>query len=377
MRGTIFTTIVAVFLSSLCFVSSAFAQDDASVVVLRFERFNVNDDAMKAFYSALESTINEHPDLQVKEGGEVTIQDLILTAGCEEPNPECLSGLRDIIDADQIVFGSVQQSDDVYLITIKNFDFAEGRFVREAVDQTVEGSLEEVERALPAIVENFLYGPVGSIEVLVDGAQSPEVLFNGEKMGLAPTTLENLPLGEHVVTLRTDDGEEQTETVVLRHNEPETLQFTFESGLTDTDPVASSDGAPSAVPGWIVVGVGVAAVGFGIFETLQVASVDDDFDALCAEEGNVCNGSNAALGSPEAAARATQLEDDGSTAKTLQLVGFSVGGAALIVGSYLLYRSYSYEGAEVDTDAGLGFNDLDVRFGPTRDGAAASVGFTF
>jgi len=248
--------------------------------------------------------------------------------------------------------------------------------VREVVDQTVEGNLEEVTAAMPAIVENFLYGPVGSIEILVEGAESPEVLFNGEKVGLAPTTLDNLPLGEHVVTLRTDDGEEESETVVLRHNEPETLQFTFESGLVEEEPVVASEG-PSVVPGWIAVGVGVAAVGFGIFQTLQVSSIDSDFEALCAQPGNVCEGANAALGSPEAAARAKELEDDGSTAKTLQLVGFSVGGAAILVGSYLLYRAYSHEGAEVDTDSELGLRDLDIRVGPTQGGAAASFGFDF
>lgn len=377
MRSRILS-IIAGLLITVALLPHAFAQsgDDVGVTVLKFERFDVPDDVMETFYSELRRGIDGHPELAALERAEVTIQDLSLTAGCDEPDEACLTSLRDILDADQIVFGSVQQSENVYLFTIRNFDFAEERFVREVTEQTVEGDFSTLQRAIPAIVENFLYGEVGTLEVAVEGAQDAEIFVNGQKVGLAPTVLNNLPLGEHVVMVRTADGEEQSESVILRYDAPRVVSFQFQADSVIDDPVVADDAGPSTVPGWITVGVGVAGIGFGIFQTLAVSSIDDDFDALCAAEGNVCEGSSAALGSPQAAAEARSLEDDGSTAKTLQLVGFSVGGAAILVGSYLLYRAYSYEEPEPKYGT-LDWRNLELEFGPTRDGAAASLGVKF
>ncbi|MEZ4460367.1 MAG: hypothetical protein R3E66_11705 [bacterium] len=359
---------IAWFAMFTLFGGVAFAQKSgASVVILKFDRFNVPDDIMATFDKELSRAVEENDETYVKPGGELTIQDLALTAGCESPTVDCLSGLRDLVDADQIIFGSVQRSDDVFLFTIRNFDFGEGDFIREVNDQTVKGTNDEVREAIPAIVENFIFGPVGKLEVTLSGVKSAELFINGEKMGVAPTTLENLPLGEHVVMVRSDDGKEESQTVILRHNAMETLSFDLDSA----SPVSDSGERMSPAIGWAVVGVGLAAIGFGVYETLEVGRVDDDFDALCAREGNVCEGSNAALKDAATAAEADDLKSQGSTAKTLQLVGFSVGGAAALVGGYLLYKAYS--GADEEAAAS------NMRFGvsPTADGAAASFQANF
>ncbi len=346
----------------------AFGQKNgASVVILKFERFNVPDDVMTTFYKELNRVVDENDDMDVKPGGEITVQDLALTAGCDAPTVDCLSGLRDIVDADQIIFGSVQRSDDVFLFTIRNFDFGEGIFVRDVADQTIQGTNDEIKAAIPAIVENFVYGAVGSLQVSLNGSKSAEIFLNGEKMGFAPTTIENLPLGEHVVMVRAEDGTEKSQTVILRHNESENVEFSF--ALANTDTVAESSGV-SPVIGWVVVGVGVAAIGLGVYETLEVGRVDDEFADLCARPGNNCEGANAALGSPADAAIADDLQAQGSSAKTLQLVGFSVGGAAALVGGFLLYKAYSGGGEEADTELGFGFT-------PSPDGVAASLNGTF
>jgi hypothetical protein len=358
----------AVWFVLLTLVSGmAFGQKNgASVVILKFERFNVPDDVMSTFYKELNRVVDENDDMDVKRGGEITVQDLALTAGCDAPTVDCLSGLRDIVDADQIIFGSVQRSDDVFLFTIRNFDFGEGNFVRDVADQTIQGTNDEIKAAIPAIVENFLYGAVGTLEVSLKGSKSAEIFLNGEKMGFAPTTLENLPLGEHVVMVRADDGTEKSQTVILRHNASETVDFVFAGATPD---VVSTSSGVSPVLGWAVVGVGVAAIGFGVYETLEVGRVDDDFAALCARPGNTCEGANAALSSPADAAEADDLQAQGSSAKTLQLVGYSVGGAAVLVGGFLLYKAYS-GGEEAESELGFGF-------APTPDGVAASLNGTF
>lgn len=350
--------------AAICLVSSA-SYAESSVVILKFETFKVDKPIVEAFDAAMESGINNHEDMKVKASGQLTVQDLALTAGCDSPNAECLSQLGGMVGADQLIFGSLQQSDDVLMFNMRLFDFSERRFTREVTDVTVRGTQSEIIDAIPAIIENFVYGSVGVLEILVDSG-SPEVYLNGEKVGRAPTLIENLPLGEHVVLLKDASGDEQTQTVILRRGQPTKLEFAF--GTVADTPVASS--GPSTVPGWILVGVGAVGVGFGIYQTMEVGRVDDDFAALCAQPGNVCEGSNAALGSPEDAGRARTLEDEGSSAKTMQLIGFSVGGAALVTGGYLLYRAYTHTTDE-QTDG------VTVHVTPHRNGISAGMGFSF
>jgi hypothetical protein len=172
----------AVWFVLLTLVSGmAFGQKNgASVVILKFERFNVPDDVMSTFYKELNRVVDENDDMDVKRGGEITVQDLALTAGCDAPTVDCLSGLRDIVDADQIIFGSVQRSDDVFLFTIRNFDFGEGNFVRDVADQTIQGTNDEIKAAIPAIVENFLYGAVG----ITQGLQVGRDIFEWREDGI-------------------------------------------------------------------------------------------------------------------------------------------------------------------------------------------------
>jgi len=335
----------------------------ASVVILKFDQFNVDGPVASAFYNNLQRGISDHPDLEVKTSGELTIQDLVLASGCDSASVECLSGLGGMVGSDSLIFGSVQQSDDVVMFNIRQFDFAERRFVRDVSEATVRGTPGQVIDALPAVVDNFLYGPIGSVEILVDQG-TPELFLNGDKVGRAPTLLENLPLGEHVIMIRSEDGTEQSRTVILRRGTTQEVQFSLGGGGAQPERVSTG---PSAIPGWILVGVGAAGIGFGIFQTLEVGRIDDEFEALCAKPGNTCEGPNAALSGPEDASRARSLTDDGGTAKTLQLVGFSVGGAALAVGGYLLFRAYSHSDEE----------SLSFHVSPTKDGISAGMGFSF
>lgn len=361
---------------------SAFAQDSASVVILKLERFDASDDLVDAVQRALERGIEAHGEMTVKDGGEMSIKEFALTAGCEEVNDECMKTLRDFVDADRVVFGSVQQSDDVSLFTLKMYDFAESRFVSEVTDQTVQGDISQIREVLPAVVENFLYGDVGILTVNVVGADGPELFFDGEKVGLAPTTLENLPLGEHVVSLKTADGEEQTEKVVLRAESPTTLEFQFGDAVTDPggggseEPVASSGGG-SKVPGIVAIGVGVVGIGVGAFGAAQVSRANADYDALIANEAFVDPDSNLFVDGQQDAARDAGLHPEdidrrGKTFQTIEFIGFGVGAAGVITGVILLATS---GGGESDT--GSAKLPVDIQVAPTRGGIAASLGFRF
>jgi hypothetical protein len=350
------------------------ANTGESVVILQFETFNTEQQVMDVFYSHLHEAIEQKEGLYVKPGGDATIGDLILTAGCESATAECLEGLSDFIDGDKLVFGSVQYSDGVHLFTIKMFDFSEGAFVREMSDQTIEGEAAEISENIKAVVEGFIYGDVGQVAVDVSGVDEAVVLFNGEKRGLAPTKLDGLPLGQHVVTVRAESGKEQSKTVVLRQGRTSQLTFNFETTGDGEDGPGRASGGAYVVPGWAAVGVGVAGLAVGILGTTQVADANRRGDeAVCGPENApvLCDG----VSSGDADSLNSELEQQGATGKTLQAVGFSVAAAGIAVGSYFLFQSFG--GGSAETEAPAANNNLRFNIAPSKKGVSMGLSVDF
>ncbi len=362
------------------FALPAFAQDGkqdadssgASVVLLQFETFNVDQKVMDEFYVTLHENVDAHEKMHVAPGGDVGINDLILTLGCEEANAECLRGLDQFVEGDRIVFGSVQHSEGVYLLSLQMFDFATGDFIREVTDETVEGDEEQVRRGIEAVIQGFLYGDIGELEVLVTGAEAPTVSFDGEELGRAPLRAEELPLGEHAVTLKTSDGREQSKKVVLKRGSASKVHFKFDEapGGSDSTPVGSK---AYIVPGWASVGIGTIGLVAGAIGTVQVGSFESEASSM------VCGDALCSAASPT---RANKLQDDMDSAYTMSMIGYSVAAVGLAAGGYLLYEGY-FGGSTESAPADSGEDDIEpspeVSFGiaPRSDGASfgVTVGF--
>lgn len=316
--------------------SSDPARSGTSTVILQFDEMNVSQGFMETFYRTLNEEINRQDEMYVVEGGEVTIDELIVTVGCEEPNPECLTGLQEYVEADRIVFGSIQRSGDAYLFSIKLFDFAEERFLREVPEQSVEGEEATVQEAIPAIVESLIYGDTGTLRVTQEGVEddSARIFVDGKKMGVAPAQLENLPLGQHAVTVRTEDDREKTKLIVLRHDQSQEVQFDF-----GTTKAGADDGRGSPALPYTVTGVGLAGLAVGIVGHAQNAKFSNrEQDLLCAGGGAVCgDGEDPGEVGQRAADTARKVENTA----LLSTVGYSVGLVGIGVGGYMLFQHYS------------------------------------
>ncbi len=365
-----------VMMAMMALPSVVAAQDRASVIVMKFEEFDAEPEVVAALGESLSAGISAHADMQVKGGPEMTIKDLTLTAGCGQPDEKCMQMLRDFIDADRVVFGSVQGSGDVHLFSMKMFDFADGRFINSVADQTIEGDVDHVREVLPAVVEGFLYGDVGTLTVEVVGAESPDLIFDGAKVGLAPTTLENLPLGEHVVSVRTTAGDEKSQRIVLRYNQPANVEFVFRGGMAQTKPDKSASGR-SIVPGVVSLGLGVIGVGVGAFSSLQVSGANSDNEKL-RDQGFVDSDAGAFTDSDAvAAAKSADLDPAaikkrGETFQTIQWIGYGVGAVGIGVGLVLMIRAMGGEESAATTALPFDFGIM-----PTADGAAASFRTSF
>jgi len=367
-------------------VTPATAQDSGAgdsggvgTVILNFEKRKVSGDVMETFYESLESTVDASDEMKTVPGGEVTIQEMIVTAGCQEPNAECLSGLGDYVEGQRMIFGSIKRSGEAYLFTFRMFDFAEKKFVRRATEQTVEGDPATVKEAIPGVVEGFIHGDVGTVRVSARGVDGEaKVYFDGERVGTAPTRLEDMPLGQHAITVETASGAEKTKLVILRKDGEASVAFDFVEGVPVGARGTDTGSGSSPVLGYTAAGVGIAGLVVGIVGQIENADAVDESEALRCNGGDtICNPPGAQQRTAgELAALAEDRDSRVTNTAVISTVGYSVGLIGLGTGGYLLYRHFSgsSNGGE-STSKAASVDSVQLRPGP--DGVQMGVSLSF
>jgi hypothetical protein len=329
--------------------TEAWAQED-TIDILAFETFDTSDEVMKIFYDALEEGISGHPEMKVVDGANVTLPDMLLTLGCTDGVETCLPTLSGVLPVNKIAFGSVQRSDDIFLFTIKMYNLDQKAFTHVIEDQTVKGDIDRLKMVVPAIIDSMLYGPVGKMTVNLAGASSAEVFFDGRKLGEAPRQFGDLPLGEHVVTVRTN-GQEESRTVIVERGEPLTIDVKFDGALDDPTSGGSASN-PYAVPAYATLGVGVAGLVVGALGQVQLGGQEDEAQSLYGGRDSV---------SPAEQADVLERRQAMNASYTQMMVGYSVGAAGLVGGAALLFLSMNQDSGEPS-----------VAVVPTRGGGAVT-----
>lgn len=319
-----------------------FAQGKAEgVVMMRLGATDVPDDVMDFLYMDLGEQIDGHPNLEVRPGGEMTLEELVVVMGCEEANRECLMSIKDMVKADRVVFGEVKGGEGTYTFNLAMFSFREGNFVGRVDNYVADASAEAVIESISALSEYLLYGNVGQLKVAVRGAEKASVFVNGERVGETPLERTDLPLGPVTVTVRSASGEERSQKMMLRRQKPESVSFE----LVPSKKVATIGTNPtpaSVTPGvsnpwmWPAVGtltVGVAGVAVGIISQIDLGAANDEASALVTSRGSL---------PLSGTVRASELQKEMDRAHTLRIVGFSVGTLGLTVGGLLLHRAMTH-----------------------------------
>ena len=336
-------SLCAALLALVGWSATASAQQDEPkrVMVLPFDTMDVDEEVTQRLSSRIEESLKEHPTKQLVSGGEISLNDMIVTVGCEGATPECLSQLSDFVEADQLLFGSVQRSEDVHLFTLRLFDFETSSFEAEIVDQTVDGDADRVKQAIPALIDGLFYGDVGQMTIAVEGADTYEVFVDGESVGDGSTTIEGLALGEHVVMTRAQSGEEQTQQVLVERGEAAEVAFRFSDKAT---PVRGEAGGNRLlVPGVGLVVAGLTGLGYGTAQYLAYRRESERFNDL-----TVCTNPQATSpsdpecrialrdGSPAQVEEVRALEGR-EMKRSRAMLGWGVGGALTVLGGSLIH----------------------------------------
>ena len=112
---------------------------------------------------------------------------------------------------------------------------------------------------------------------------------------------------------------------IVLADEPRTPSSTEPHDDTSTP----DDGSGRRTTGWVLSGVGVVALGIGIFEGVKTLSIKSDADTLCGGRAPTCD-------NPTAAAAARDRRSQAVPASWISTAGFVLGAAGLGVGIYLI-----------------------------------------
>ncbi len=355
----------------LAWSSQAFAQDKtgASVVVLKFNTTGVEQELTDLFFLELHEQIRAHQEMHVAGSGEVTIQDLMLMAGCSEPTADCMKGLSDFIEGDRVVFGSISKANEAYNFNVSMFDFKQGRYMRELKDFSLTGNVRDVQAQLPVVAEALFYGNVGVLEVSVEGTGAARVFVNDVDKGRTPLSLSELPLGEVTVTVWGDDESEHSETVILRHDQPAEVVFAI-----DAPTVVASGKSSSSTP-YMVSGIALASIGVAGLVTAAIGHMD--LEQLNNQASSMLASGQTAINSSQAS-KTQDLQADMNTAQTMRVVGISAGAVGIVAGSILLVKAFTSGGSDdVAPPVADSSTIRNLRVAPSTSGIGFSLGGNF
>jgi hypothetical protein len=186
--------------------------------------------------------------------------------------------------------------------------------------------LEELQPRIPSVAITLSGASLDQATVDIDGRDVTEAAREGAV---------DVDPGERVVRATAEGFEAAETTVTLEEGASAVaVQLTLqalpapEPGPTGTSrpgqPPDTVDEPGSMIPGFVVMGVGVAAVGVGIATGVVAMGKADELSTNCPVR-SACPPDN------------ESLEDDARLFGTVSTVGFIVGGAALAGGAVLLW----------------------------------------
>jgi len=360
---------VAAFVSIWGAPGTALAADTA-VAVLGIEAGEGAPDALStAITDALRQRVAATKAFRLVPGRDLVEVKLVFS--CPDEAPSCMAQAGKSLGATKLIFGGVKKSaGDSYVVTLKLLDTTRGvvdAFVAEQVARgqaTPAGVRGPVQKWFATLTGQ---GAVGVIRVRGDliGAS---VALDGAPVGTLGTddlVLSSVPAGRHEIVVTNAGQDPVRREVMLGSGEtaqveiaspgasgtaPGPLTQPVATQLTDRGERARPRGLKTAT--WAVLGAGLVGVAMGVYYGLEVQKVNSDLDEyrrfpcrtnpsqVCDSAGKVALPLKDIKGAQE---YVDAKKSDGKRLETFQYLSFGIGGALMVAGGYLFYRSYLAE----------------------------------
>lgn len=392
------------------------AQAATSVAVLGVRALDGDTELERRLSHALRETAASFDDYVVGNR-QLSLEQMTLAHGCEEPDATCLTEVAATLGVQQLFYGTIEVINAAavsennaarsYELTLFSFEVGKGAIEHVSLRQLTSAQLASsgAARAITSRLLQRLTGRImtGYIIVTAD-AQRAEVEVNGIRRGALDAsgvfTLE-LPTGGHMIrVVPRGDGRGEERAVRIRPGQSTRVAFEATSvsapvtaaatGPAEADAEAEAPLAPSPkaprrslrrILGWVSVGIGGVLAAGTIYSWVRLKQISEDPDWMAYRAsfprgasgvGDVCP--EAAKGTlaqraPESAGLEQRANDLCEEVDVLEVAQYVLLGGALTaggVGTYLLLTSGRRERGEVS---------LRPRFNATSAVLEASAAF--
>lgn len=376
------------------------ASAQTRVVVLGVRSVEGDDDFARNLTGALRNEASRVEGWAVSDR-EVTLAQMALIHGCDEPNPACMAQIADSLEANRVLYGQVRRTSvgDRYDFSINLHLFnAESDEIEHSIADTIPGirrDIDDLREPSRRYVAALSGAPrVGTIVVTVN-VPGAEVYIDDTPVGTADANgrlvVHNVQAGSRAVRIVAEGHRGFRSTVSVEAYG----ESSFEAELAQGDPGMQRSEAGVQGGGVDVdlafgvaltlIGVGLAGAWIGSWAHLKFGIESDDglvntedwgdaqrlFTAPGQPGGveNFCQETQTRTGNPVPG----YVRDLCSQAELFEVLPFVFGISAAVfggVGLYLLIRS-ALSGGEARSDAFL----LEPSFGPNGGYLGARLSF--
>jgi hypothetical protein len=348
-----------------------------------------SDDALdqaEALTQALRKAVRDSEGWSLGEAAQA-LEFLALKMKCSEPiDAACEARIAEVINADRYLWCVIEfegKDQSTVVGTLNFFEKGKGtqkhqlRFSGNLTDATDDSLVAVATDAVDAVTGG---APKGVLK-LTTGGVAGQLYIDDKPLGAldADGGEFKLPAGRHRVVVKAKGYEDAETTVVVR---PAT---SVDANVSMVEQEESADIDGRMIGGFASLGVGVVAGAIGLWQALEVNSIqtDADFEAFQAQVSSaedVCEfaSNNTPVNegvqpTGETYANIAGKCDDASTAEIVQAVTFPLAALAAGIGAYLLGTS-SLAGGDEEDDAVEAWS-IQPHIGP--DVQAISVGYRF
>lgn len=249
--------------------SVAFADD--SVVILGFQSLEGDDDFALSLSGALRHAATQISDWDVSDR-EVTLDQMSLAHGCDEPNAACMAQIAGTLESDRVIFGTIMRTsnsgDFDFEVTVQIYDARAGEIAETITDRIprVRSDIDQLRARVDRYVEQ-LAGTVSSgVLVVASNVEGAEVFVDGDSLGfiVGGELRSQLPAGDHEIDVRSDGYDTWSDSVTVTASSSTAVDATLSAGGgTDipggTEP-SPGGGVSQSTLGWAAIGVGSAGL---------------------------------------------------------------------------------------------------------------------
>ncbi|MDX9720018.1 MAG: PEGA domain-containing protein [Myxococcota bacterium] len=226
-------------------------------------------------------TLQRRGDLEVLELSDVTMGELLLVEGCEEPSSECLANAVWREQASQVLFGSIDALGDEVSVVLKVYIEATGelkavysrRFRADSLDavlvEDLESLLQTRDWTLPAYLD------------LAAVAHGAEVFVDGERMGASPLFTAELGPGRHLLRIEAAGYEPWEQWVELSRGRLLRLSPSLVKRVVSEPELVQENETTWEAPAvtWVLFGVSGLCLSSAALSGLMAMQTKSDFDA--------------------------------------------------------------------------------------------------